>query len=268
MLAEGVHSVADTGNQGLLLLGGRQARRAPDEEHPFGFARERYFYGFVVAMVLFSLGSLFALYEGWRKVTHPHDLETPAVAIGILVFALVLEAVSFRTAIREARHVRGDASWVGFVRRSKAPELPVVLLEDLAALIGLLFALAGVVVATVTGNSRWDGAGSLAIGVLLGAVATVLAVEMKSLLVGEGADPDVVRRITEALPDGTHILGVIHLRTMHLGPEELLVAAKLAVAEGSTTAELATAIDAAEERVRAQVPIARPMYLEPDLRRS
>lgn len=268
MLAEAVHSVADTGNQGLLLLGGRRARRAPTQEHPFGHASERYFYGFIVALVLFSLGALFALYEGWRKVSHPHPLETPVVAIGVLGLAIVLESLSFRTAIRESREGRGDASWVSFIRHAKAPELPVVLLEDLAALVGLLFALVGVVLAEVTGNARWDGVGSLAIGALLGVVASVLAFETKSLLLGEGATPDVVRRITAALPDGQHILGVIHLRTLHLGPDELLVAAKLAVAPDVTTADLAVAIDQAEARVRAEVPIARPMYLEPDLRRS
>ena len=268
MLAEAVHSVADTGNQALLLFGKRQAGRPADPAHPFGYGRNRYFYGFVVALVLFSLGSLFAIYEGVRKISHPHGLDSPAVAIGILGVAIVLEALSFRTAVHESNRVRAGNSWVAFIRRSKAPELPVVLLEDFAALVGLVFAMGGVVAATVTGDARWDGAGSIAIGALLGVVATVLAVEMKSLLIGESAEPATVADIAAALVDGTTITRVIHLRTMHLGPEELLVAAKVALAPGLSMAQVAAAIDDAEVRVRARVPIARPMYLEPDLYRD
>ncbi len=267
MLAESVHSVADTGNQGLLLLGGHRARRAPDEEHPFGHGRERYFWAFVVALVLFSLGSLFALYEGWEKVMHPHPLDSPSVALAVLAVAVVMESVSLRTAAREANRVRGSVSWVRFIRHSKSPELPVVLLEDVAALVGLGCALVGVTLAVVTGNPRWDGVGSLAIAVLLGFVAAVLAVEMKSLLLGESAAPDVVRRIERALVDGERVTSVIHLRTMHLGPDELLVGVKVGVAPGLSTDDLARAIDDAEARVRAEVPIARPMYVEPDLHR-
>lgn len=268
MLAESVHSVADTGNQGLLLFGGRRARREADAQHPFGHGGERYFWAFVVALVLFSLGSLFALYEGYEKVAHPHPVETPVVAVVVLVVALGLEGLSFRTAVREAQPLRAGQSWVAYVRRSKAPELPVVLLEDLAALVGLSLALGGVLLAAATGDARWDGVGSLAIGALLGAVAAVLAVEMKSLLIGEAAAPDSVRRIEAALVDGTRITRVIHLRTMHLGPDELLVAAKVGVAPGLDLAAVAAAIDDAEARVRAEVPIARPMYLEPDLYRA
>jgi cation diffusion facilitator family transporter len=268
MLAEAVHSVADPGNQALLLFGKRQAGRPADPAHPFGYGRNRYFYGFVVALVLFSLGSLFAIYGGVRKVAHPHGLDSPAVAIGILGVAIVLEALSFRTAVHESNRVRAGNSWVAFIRRSKAPELPVVLLEDFAALVGLVFAMGGVVAATVTGDARWDGAGSIAIGALLGVVATVLAVEMKSLLIGESAEPATVADIAAALVDGTTITRIIHLRTMHLGPEELLVAAKVALAPGLSMAQVAAAIDDAEVRVRARVPIARPMYLEPDLYRD
>jgi cation diffusion facilitator family transporter len=267
MLAEAVHSVADTGNQGLLLLGGRQARREADPKHPFGYGRERYFWAFVVALVLFSLGSLFALYEGYEKVAHPHPVESEFVAIGVLLVAIVLEALSFRTAYTEANPLRNGMGWLTYIRRSKAPELPVVLLEDTAALAGLVFALTGVVLAVATDNARWDGAGSLAIGALLGVVAAVLAVEMKSLLVGEGAPRDVVGRIEQVLVDGTRITRVIHLRTLHLGPDELLVAAKVGLAPGLDIADVAAAIDDAEARVREIVPIARPIYLEPDLYR-
>ena len=263
-----MHSFADSGNQVLLLVGGKRARREADERHPFGYGRDRYFYAFVVALVLFSIGALFALYEGIDKIRHPHEIETPAVAIGILVFAILAESFSFRTAVREARPAKGSASWVSYIRRATSPELPVVLLEDLAALIGLLFALAGVGLALITGQPRWDGVGTLAIGALLGVVAVVLAVEMKALLIGEAASPAAVDAIRTALVDGTTVMRVIHLKTMHLGPEELLVAAKIAVAPQLGLPEVAGAIDDAEARVRAVEPLARQLYLEPDLDRT
>lgn len=268
MLAEAVHSVADSGNQVLLLVGGKRARRAATEQHPFGYGRDRYFYAFVVALVLFSLGSLFALYEGVEKVRHPHELDTAEVAIGILVFAIIAEMFSFRTAIRESRPLKGTDSWAGFVRRAKSPELPVVLLEDLAALVGLVLALLGVTLTLVTGDPVWDGIGTLCIAALLGVVAIVLAVEMKSLLIGEGASPQAVTAIRGALVDGARITRVIHLKTLHIGPEELLVAAKVAVDPTLTLQDVATAIDEAEARVRTVEPQARVMYLEPDVDRT
>ncbi len=267
MLAEGVHSVADSGNQVLLLVGRRRSQREVTAQHPFGYGRERYFYAFVVSLVLFSLGSLFALYEGYEKVAHPHELESPAWAFGVLVFAIVAEGFSFRTAIREANHTRAGISWIAFIRRAKSPELPVVLLEDFGALIGLVLALVGVGLAVLTGNGRWDGVGTLGIGILLGIIAIVLAVETKSLLIGEVAAPDVVRRIEQALLAGPEIERIIHLRTVHLGPDELLVAAKIAVAHDDTAATVAQGIDAAERRVREAAPTARVIYLEPDLYR-
>jgi len=268
LLAESVHSVADCGNQGLLLLGRRTARREADEAHPFGYGRDRYFYAFVVSVVLFTLGSLFALYEGIHKITNPEKIESALVAVAVLVVAIVLESLSFRTAIKEANPLRGDRSWPAFIRRTTSPDLPVILLEDAAALLGLVFALAGVLLAELTGTPVWDGIGTLAIGVLLGLVAAVLAVEMKSLLIGEAARPSQVRAIRTALAGADGISRVIHLRTMHLGPDELLVAAKVAIDERMLFADVATTIDAAEERVRAAVPIARVMYLEPDVDRS
>jgi cation diffusion facilitator family transporter len=267
MLAEAVHSVADSGNQGLLLLGGRRSRRDRTAEHPFGYGRERYFYAFMVALVLFSIGSLFALYEAWHKIAEPHPVDAPQWAFGVLIAAIGMEGLSFRTAIRSANKTREGVSWVRYIRRAKAPELAVVLLEDAAALIGLVLALAGVTLAVVTGNGIWDGVGTLGIGLLLGAVAAVLAVETKSLLIGEGANPEAVRRITAALV-GPGIERVIHLRTMHLGPDELLVGAKVAVPAGATAADIALGIDAAEQRVRAAEPVARVIYLEPDIDRS
>jgi cation diffusion facilitator family transporter len=268
LLAESVHSLADSGNQVLLLVGQKRGAREADERHPFGYGRDRYFYSFVVALVLFSLGSLFALYEGYHKVHEPHELDTPVVAFAILIFAIVAECFSFRTAIRESRPGKGNGSWVQFVRRSKSPELPVVLLEDLAALVGLVLALIGVTLAVVLDQPVWDGIGTLAIGVLLGIVAAVLAVEMKALLIGEAASPEAVSAIRSALVDGQSVTRVIHLRTLHLGPEELLVAAKIAVAPGLTLPAVARAIDDAEVRVRAVEPLARVMYLEPDLDRG
>lgn len=268
MLAESIHSLADSGNQGLLLLGGRRARRPVTAEHPFGYGRERYFYAFVVALVLFSLGSLFALYEGVAKISSPHPVESPVWAFGVLGAAIVLEAASFRTAVREANKLRAGQSWAAYVRRAKAPELPVVLLEDTGALLGLVFALLGVGLTELTGDPVWDGVGTVAIGVLLGVIAVVLAVETKSLLLGESASRDAVRRIADALVAGPEVDRVIHLKTMHLGPDELLVAAKIAVRHDDTAAEVARGIDAAERRVRAAEPLARVIYLEPDLDRD
>lgn len=268
MVAESVHSVADSGNQALLLLGGKRAQRKSTPEHPFGYGRERYFYSFVVAVVLFTIGALFSLYEGIHKLSDPHPVETPAWAFGVLIFAIIAEAFSFRTAIKESNHVRGGRSWVAFVRHAKAPELPVVLLEDLGALLGLIFALFGVTMAVITGDGVWDGIGTIMIGVLLAIIAVILAMETKSLLIGEGAVPEDERRIVAALTAVPVVERVIHIRTLHLGPEELLVAAKIAIDHEDTAAEIATAIDEAERRVREAVPIARVIYLEPDLYRG
>lgn len=268
MLAEGVHSVADTSNQGLLLLGQRRAGQAADKLHPFGYGRARYFYSFVVALVLFTLGSLFALYEGVEKVRHPHDLESPMIAVGILLVAIVLEGYSFATAYRESKPLKGDASWWQFIRNSRTPELPVVLLEDSGALIGLVLALGGVGLTVITGDAVWDGIGTLCIGVLLGIIAIVLIVEMKSLLIGEGATEQEEVAIIAALEGAAGVERVIHLKSQYLGPDELLVAAKIAIPAGADAPQIATAIDTAEAQVRAAVPQARVIYLEPDIDRG
>ncbi len=267
MLAESVHSVADTSNQGLLLLGGRRARRAATAEHPFGYGRDRYFYSFVVALLLFSLGSVFALYEGIHKLSDPEALTSPLVAVGILVVAIGLETYSFRTAITESRPLKGSGTWWQFIRQSKVPELPVVLLEDLGALVGLALALGGVGLTVLTGDPVWDAVGTICIGLLLGVIAVILIVEMKSLLIGEGATAPVLERIVESLGAGV-VTRVIHIKTQYLGPEELLVAAKIALRPGLRMVEVAAAIDEAESRVRAAVPEARVIYLEPDLDRT
>ncbi|WP_433606113.1 cation diffusion facilitator family transporter [Prescottella agglutinans] len=267
MLAESVHSVADTSNQGLLLFGQNRAEKQADKLHQFGYGRNRYFYSFVVALVLFTLGSLFAIYEGVHKIQHPEELSSPIVAVVILLVAITLETYSFVTAIGESRPLKGNASWWGFIRTSRTPELPVVLLEDTGALIGLVLALGGVGLTMITGDPVWDGVGTLCIGALLGIIAIVLIVEMKSLLIGEGATQDEEDRILTALVDGVRIDRVIHCRTQYLGPEEILVAAKVGIAPGSGIEDVASAIDEAEVRIRTAVPAARLIYIEPDLYR-
>jgi len=268
MLAEGVHSIADSGNQALLLWGSAAAKRPATREHPFGYGRERYFWSFVVALVIFTLGSLFALYEGVHKLTHPEPLSSPWIAIAILLGGIALEGYSFRTAIVEARPVKGQRSWWAYIQQAKSPELPVVLLEDMGALVGLLVALAGVSAAAITGEARFDAIGSISIGVLLGAIAVVLAIEMKSLLIGEAADPRSEAAVRQAIESGDEVEQIIHLRTLHLGPEHILVAAKVQFAGLHDIAALAAAIDAVEARVRAAVPIRCTIYVEPDVYRA
>ncbi|MDQ7907754.1 cation diffusion facilitator family transporter [Phytohabitans sp. ZYX-F-186] len=266
MLAESIHSVADSGNQALLLLGGRRAQRRATPQHPFGYGRERYIYAFIVSIVLFSVGGLFALYEAYHKFQDPHGIDSwHWVPVLVLCVAIVLESFSFRTAILESNHVRGKSSWVQFVRRARAPELPVVLLEDLGALVGLVFALFGVVLTLVTGDGIWDAFGTAAIGILLVTIAVVLAMETKSLLLGESATPEDQARIEAAITAGSEVERIIHMKTLHLGPEELLVAAKIAVREHETGEDIARHIDATEARIREAVPIARVIYLEPDI---
>lgn len=265
MLAEAVHSVADTSNQALLLLGSHRASRAPTPEHPFGYGRERYFWAFVVAVVLFTLGSLFAIWEGVEKLRDPHELGSASWAIGVLLLALAFEGYAFRTAAREADRLRRGRSWLQFVRHAKSPELPVILLEDFGALVGLLFALSGIGLSLVTGDSRFDAMGSLAIGLLLGVIAVVLAAEMKSLLIGESADPARRARIVRAIKAEPAVLQLIDLRTQHLGPEELLACARIRLDPGLDFRGVAETIDSIQERVRGAISGEVRIYLEPDL---
>lgn len=268
MLAEAIHSIADSCNQLLLMLGGRKSRKAADREHPFGYGRERYVYAFVVAIILFSVGGLFSIYEGVDKITHPHELENWWIPIGVLVIAIILESFSLRTAVHESNHHRtGGQSWVSFVRHAKAPELPVVLLEDVAALTGLVFAFLGVGLTVITGNSVFDAIGTLCIGTLLILVAIVLGVETKSLLVGEGATDADADKIVDAINEGHEIEKLIHIKTLYLGPDELMVAAKLGFPSDRALSVVAADIDAVEARIRAAVPAARVIYLEPDVYR-
>lgn len=265
MLAEGVHSVADSANQVLLLVGGRRSKRPASALHPFGYARERYVYAFLVAIILFSLGGCYAVYEGYHKVIDPHPLENPLVAVVVLVIAAVLEGYALRTAVGEANRTRAGRGWWRFIRRTRNPELPVILLEDTGALLGLLFALAGVGLTELTGNGVYDGIATLCIGVLLVTAAVLLAIETKSLIIGESAVPEQLAAIHTALLASPGVDRVIHLRTMHLGPDELLLAAKIAVGPEDEGRDIAATIDDAEARVRAVVPTAKVIYLEPDI---
>jgi cation diffusion facilitator family transporter len=265
LLAETVHSIADTGNQLLLFLGGQRAKRAATPMHPFGYGRERYFWAFAVALVLFSMGGMFALYEGIQKIRDPHEIESVSIAVGILIIAIGLESWSLRTAVRESRHSKGaGTSWWGFIRTTRQPELPVVLLEDVGALSGLFVALFGVTMAEITGNARWDAAGSVAIGVLLIVIAIVLAAEMKSLLIGESATVGEHDGIVGAIESTAGVARLIHMRTEHLGPDEILVGAKIEFAPELSADGLITALNDTEDRIRAAVPAATVIYLEPD----
>ncbi len=268
MLAEAIHSVADASNQALLLLGKKSAKKVADSEHQFGYGRERYFWSFVVALILFALGSAYALYEGVEKILHPHEIERVGIALAILGAGIIIEGFTLWTAVKESLPLKGSMTWWQFIRRSRTPELPVVLLEDLGAQLGLITAFLAIIMAKVTGNAVWDGIGTLAIGILLGIIAVILIIEMRSLLIGEGADIDEMKAIRSAISDHNQVTSLIHLRTQYLGPEDLLVAAKVAFDETLTVEQLADAIDSVEVAVREQVAHARPMYIEPDLRHS
>ncbi len=273
MLAEAIHSLADSGNQVLLLVGGRRAQRAATAEHPFGFGRERYVFAFLVSIVLFSIGGVFALYEAYHKYEEVHGGEGEDLIDGrwwwvplvVLVAAIIAESLSFRTAVREANKARGRQSLGRFIRSAKAPELPVILLEDFAALIGLAFALLGIGLTLITRNGYFDVAGTAMIGLLLVAVAVTLASETKSLLIGEAATRDAIARIEVALTETPGVERLIHMKTLHLGPEEILVAAKIAVPAAETAAHVTEAIDAAERAIREAEPMVTALYLEPDV---
>lgn len=268
MLAEGVHSLADSGNQILLLVGGKRAQRAATPAHPFGYGRERYFYAFIVSIILFTIGGVFSIYEGLNKLQHPHPIELWWLPLLVLSVSIVLESFSLRTAVKESNPLRGKASWVQFVRHAKAPELPVVLLEDLAALLGLVFAFVGIGLTVITGDGVFDAVGTLLIGALLIVVAVVLGIETKSLLLGEGARPEDAAAIVDVIESSPEVTSLIHIKSLYLGPDELLVAAKVGFAAGSKLADVARATDEIEARIRAAVPVARVIYIEPDVVRQ
>ena len=267
MLAESIHSVADTGNQGLLLFGRKRAARAEDDLHPFGYGRERFFWAFVVALVLFTLGSLFAIYEAIHTISHHEAITSAPVAIGLLLLALLLEGFSLRTALQEADHARGARGLLGYIKTAKNPELPVVLLEDIGAMTGLVIALGSLMLAWKV-DPVFDGWGTLVIGMLLGVIAVLLAVEMKSLLIGEGASPEHLAEIRAAIDADWRVESIVHIRTEHIGPEAILVATKLALVPGLDLAAIGVAIDAIEAAIRGAVPAVSLIYIEPDLYRE
>jgi len=268
MLSEAIHSLADSGNQILLIIGNKRSKKAADARHNFGYGRRRFVYGFIVSIVLFLVGGVFSLYEGIHKIQHPEELNDAWIAFLVLIVAIVLESLSLRTAVKEANHARGTRSFPRFLKDARQPELPVILLEDAGALVGLVFALFGVSMAVITGDGRWDGIGAMAIGILLVVIAVFLAMEMSAMLVGESALPEDVEAIRAALESSDGVLRVIHLRTVYSGPDELLVAAKIAVAHSATGAEIAQDIDDAEAKLRAAVPAAKYVFLEPDIDRG
>jgi cation diffusion facilitator family transporter len=268
MFAEAIHSVADTGNQVLLLLGGKRAKRKASPTHPFGYGRSRYIYAFMVSIVLFSIGGMFSILEGVEKLSHPHELEQAWIPLAVLGVAILLESFSLRTALKAAKEERGKTSLFNFVRHAKSPELPVVILEDIAALLGLVFAFAGVGLTVLTHEPVWDAIGTLAIGGLLVLVAIALGIETSSLLVGEGATEKDNTKIAAAIRGTKGIHDIIHMKTLYLGPDELMVAAKIAVKATDSAKEVANIIDEAEVNIRNEVHTARVIYLEPDILRS
>jgi cation diffusion facilitator family transporter len=267
MLAEGIHSLADSANQILLIIGGKRAKRAATAAHPFGYGRSRYIYAFMVSIILFSIGGLFSIMEGLNKLSEPHELEMVWLPLTVLGVSIVLESFSLRTALREAKHERGKKSLIEFIRHAKSPELPVVMLEDMAALVGLVLAFAGVGLTVITHNPIWDAIGTLSIGVLLILVAVILGAETSSLLIGEGATAEDTGKIRKALSETPGVQSVIHMKTLYLGPDELMVGAKIAVASSATGKFIAQVIDDAEANMRKAVPAARVIYLEPDIKR-
>ncbi|MAT62328.1 MAG: cation diffusion facilitator family transporter [Actinomycetota bacterium] len=265
MLAEGIHSSADSANQLLLLLGTKRAKREPSSKHPFGYGRERYFWSFVVALILFSLGSLFAIYEGIEKIRHPHALNNASWAIGILIFGICIESFSFRTAIVEAKTIKGETTWSKFVIRSKQPEIPVVLLEDAGALFGMVIALAAISMVKITDEPIWDGIGTLSIGILLGVIAIILAREMHSLIIGEAASETDRLKIINVIESNNKVVELVEMRTQHLGPEEILIGVRVAFNETLQVKEIADLINHLEEKIRIEIKDAGPIFIEPEL---
>ena len=263
MLAEAIHSFAESGNQGLLLWGMRQAARPPSVDYPLGHGKAVYFWSFMVALVLFTLGGVFSLYEGWHKLSHPQPLEKPWVAIAVLVFGLVAEGISLRACLGEIARVRGTRSLWRWFRDSRSSELVVVLGEDIAALIGLALALAAVARSAHTGDPYWDALGSMAIGAVLIVVAVLVGYEVKGLLIGQSGDPRTVARLRDFLKARSEIEELYELLTLQLGPE-LMIAAKIKV-RATTAREVVDAINRVEAAVYAEFPEVEWLFVEPDV---
>jgi cation diffusion facilitator family transporter len=264
MLAEAIHSFADSGNQALLLWGMKQAKRPPSPEYPLGWGKAMFFWSFIVALVLFTLGGLFSVYEGLHKVLHPEPIANAWVAIGILIFGIVAESMSLRACLQEVNKVRtGRGLWEWF-RQSRQSELVVIFGEDLAALLGLALALAAVLLTVATGNPRWDGLGSVAIGVVLIIVAAAVGHEIKALLIGQSADPATVARMREFLERQDGVEKLFGLLTLQLG-SSVMVAVKARM-KGGTAHELVDAINRCEAAMRAEFPEIQWSFFEPDVR--
>jgi cation diffusion facilitator family transporter len=263
MLAEAIHSYADSGNQGLLLWGMRQAKRPPSPDHPLGWGKAVFFWSFIVALVLFSLGGLFSLYEGWHKLVRPEPIRFPWVAVGILVFGLVAETISLRACLHEVDKVRAGRSLWRWFRESRQSELVVILGEDLAALLGLALALIAVLTTVFTGNPAWDALGSMSIGAVLIVVAVGIGIEIKALLIGQSAEPATEAKLRDFLQRQAGVEKILRLITLQLGTS-LMVAVKAKMA-AETAAELVDAINRAEAATRAEFPEIQWLFFEPDV---
>jgi cation diffusion facilitator family transporter len=266
MLAESLHSFADSVNEVLLLVGSRRASRPADRRHPFGHARYRYLYAYVVSLTVFWIGGVLAVIEGVSHLANREAVLDPRLAFAVLGLAAALDGWSLRTTIRTGRPAKGSLSWRQLVRLTKAPEIIVIFLEDLGALIGIGIAFVGVALATFTGDGTWDALASIAIGVLLMAIGTVVNRETESLLVGEAATTEVVALIRDAIANTAGIDRVVELRTIHVGPDNLVVAAGIVVDPTLDATGVANAIVEAEARVRAAAPFRTVIYLEPRVR--
>ena len=265
MMAEAVHSTADCGNQLLLLLGLRRSRRPPDREHPLGFGKETYFWSFIVAIMLFSMGGLFSIYEGAHKLALLEPLSHPLVALGVLAFSIAMESASMAGAMREVNKMRGGASLRSWFHATRNSELAVVFAEDLAALVGLVLAFLAVLAAWLLDNPLYDALGSLAIGALLVVVAIIVGVQVKQLLVGQGVEPGVRQAMVEHFEADPGVEAVLELLTLHMGAE-VMVAVKARMREHSSQAALIDAINDAEASFKARFPQARWIFFEPDVR--
>ena len=264
MLAEAIHSYADTGNQVLLYLGLRQSAKPPDPDHPLGYGKLSYFWSFIVALMLFSLGGLFSIYEGFHKYTHPEPLSNIWIAIGVLAVAIVLESFSLMGCLREINIIRGKRKFRDWLKHTRNSELVVVLGEDIAALLGLVLALAFVSLAAVTGNPVFDAIGSMCIGVVLIVISVFLTIRVRSLLVGRSADPEIQEAIRRIISDDPHIEKVFNAITVQFGPDTLL-AAKIKVRSGTDIDQAIANINLLERKLKEEIPDLKWSFIEPDV---
>jgi cation diffusion facilitator family transporter len=265
MLAETIHSFADCSNQGLLLMGVKQAQRPPDEKHPLGYGRSVYFWSFMVAMLLFTIGGMFSIYEGIHKISHPEPVSNVMWGVGVLVFSILLEGYATYSNIKEMNKRRGNSGFFKYLRATKDSDLVVIFGENSAAVLGLILALISLLIANYTGDGRWDGIGSFTIGVVLISVAIFLAVEVKSLLIGESADPHISQTATKIAVAHPLIDHLIQCITVQQGPGEVLACIKIQCSEHLTTKEVTNLINDFEAQLRYECPEVKWLFVEPDL---